>query len=131
MPNQVHGVLLRAHVRYRAVASAATTIYWCSPMSGGMPMPGDWAMSMAWMRMPGQSLLGATASFTGIVMMIAMMLPSLLPMLSIYRRSIRQSDETRLGWPTALAGAGYFFTWAVFGAVAYSIGLVLLLAGSI
>jgi hypothetical protein len=38
-------------------ASAAATIVWCASMSamGGMPMPGGWTMSMAWMRMPGQT----------------------------------------------------------------------------
>jgi hypothetical protein len=31
-------------------ASAAATIVWCASMSamGGMPMPGGWTMSMAW-----------------------------------------------------------------------------------
>ena len=49
-------------------ASAAVTIVWCASMSamGGMPMPGGWTMSMAWMRMPGQTWLGAAASFLGI-----------------------------------------------------------------
>jgi len=44
-----------------------------------MTMPGGWMMSMAWMRLPGQSWPGAAASFLGmwIVMMVAMMLPSL------------------------------------------------------
>jgi hypothetical protein len=42
-----------------------------------MPMPGGWTMSMAWMRMPGQTWPGAAASFLGmwVVMMVAMMLP--------------------------------------------------------
>jgi hypothetical protein len=31
---------------------------------GEMPMPGGWTMSMAWMRMPGQTWPGAAASFT-------------------------------------------------------------------
>ena len=36
--------------------SAAVTIVWCGSMSAiGMPMPGGWTMSMAWMRMPGQT----------------------------------------------------------------------------
>ena len=67
------------------LASAAATTYWCTYM------PGGWTMSMAWMNMPGQSLLGAAATFMGmwVVMMVAMMLPSLVPMLSSYRRSIR------------------------------------------
>jgi predicted metal-binding membrane protein len=46
---------------------------------GEMPMPGRWTMPMAWMRMPGQTWPGAAASFLGmwVVMMVAMMLPSL------------------------------------------------------
>ena len=61
-------------------ASAALTIFWCASMSamGEMAMPGDWTMSMVWMRMPGQTWPGAAASFLGmwIVMMAAMMLPA-------------------------------------------------------
>ena len=43
-------------------ASAAVTIVWCASMSamGEMPMPGGWTMSMAWMRMPGQTWTGET-----------------------------------------------------------------------
>jgi hypothetical protein len=49
-------------------ASAALTIAWCASMSAmrGMPMPGGWTMSMTWMQMPGQTWLGAAASFIGI-----------------------------------------------------------------
>src|SRR5262245_30774062 len=71
------------------VASATLTIILCLPMSAmGMPMPGGWTMSMAWMRMPGQTWLDASASFLWmwVVMMVAMMLPSLVPMLLQYRR---------------------------------------------
>jgi predicted metal-binding membrane protein len=74
-------------------ASAAVTIVWCASMSarGGMPMPGGRTMSMAWMRMPGQTWPGAAASFLGmgVVLMVAMMLPSLVPMLRRYRRRTR------------------------------------------
>ena len=63
-------------------ASAVATIAWGAAMSamGEMPMPGGWTMSMAWMRMPGQTWLGAAASFLGmwVVMMVAMMLPSVV-----------------------------------------------------
>jgi predicted metal-binding membrane protein len=82
-------------------ASAAVTIVWCASMSamGEMPMPGGWAMSMAWMRMPGQTWPGAAASFLGmwVVMMVAMMLPSLVPMLWRYRQAVGRTGETRLG----------------------------------
>ena len=78
-------------------ASAAVTIVWCASMSamGEMPMPGGWTMSMAWMRMPGQTWPGAAASFLGmwVVMMVAMMLPSLVPMLWRYRQAVGRTGE--------------------------------------
>ena len=107
-------------------ASAAVTIVWCASMSamGEMTMPGGWTMSMAWMRMPGQTWPGAAASFLGmwIVMMVAMMLPSLVPMLRRYRDAV---GATRVGGLTALVGVGYFFVWTVFGAAAYPLGVAL------
>ena len=52
---------------------------------GAMPMPGGWTMVLAWRRMPGQPRLGAAASCPGrwVVMRVARMLPSVLPMLAI------------------------------------------------
>jgi len=92
-----------------------------------MPMPGGWTMSMAWMRMPGQTWPSAAAMFLGmwVVMMVAMMLPSLVPMLGRYRRAVVSSAGTRLGWLTALVGVGYFFVWAVFGMAAFPLGVAL------
>jgi predicted metal-binding membrane protein len=109
------------------VASAGGTVYWCASMSGGMPMAGGWTMSMAWMRMPEQTWPGAAAAFMGmwILMMVAMMLPSLVPMLLGYRGSVYRSGEARLGARTALVGAGYFAVWAVFGAAVYPVGIAL------
>ena len=108
-------------------ASAAGTAVWCGSMSGGMPMPGGWSMSMAWMRMPRQSWLGAAAEFMGmwVLMMVAMMLPSLTAMLSTYRRSLVGAGRPRLGVLTAIAGAGYFLVWTAFGAAAYPVGVAL------
>jgi predicted metal-binding membrane protein len=64
------------------VTSALITIVWSTSMSamGEMLMPGDWSMSMTWTQMPGQTWPGAAASFLGmwVVMMLAMMLPSLV-----------------------------------------------------
>jgi predicted metal-binding membrane protein len=109
--------------------SVAVTIAWCSNMSamGEMPMPGGWTMSMAWMPMPGQTWLMAAASFLvmWIVMMMAMMLPSLVPILRRYREAVSRTGETRLGRRTALAGAGYFFVWMVFGMAAFAAGAAL------
>jgi predicted metal-binding membrane protein len=137
--------------------SATLTIVWCGSMSvmRGMPMPGGWVMSMAWMRMPGKSWIEAAASFLAmwVVMMAAMMLPSLVPMLWRYRQAVGWAGESRLGRLTALAGVGYFFVWTLFGlavfplcvalatvemenpalarAVPVVIGVVILLAGAL
>jgi len=110
-------------------ASAAATIAWCSSMSamGGMPMPGGWTMSMTWMRMPGQTWPGVAAAFLAmwVVMMVAMMLPSLVPVLWRYRQAVAAAGKTRPGRRTALVGAGYFLTWSVFGVVAFLLGITL------
>jgi len=110
-------------------ASAGVTIGWCASMSAmGMPMPGGWTMSMAWMRMPGQTWPAAAASFLGmwVVMMVAMMLPSLVPMLGRYRQAVGRTGETRhLGRLTALVGVGYFLVWTVFGMAAFPLGVAL------
>ncbi len=111
------------------IGSAALTIAWCGSMSamGNMPMPGGWAMSMTWMRMPGQTWIEAVASFLAmwVVMMAAMMLPSLVPMLWRYRRAIGWAGEWRRGYLTGLAGLGYFFVWALFGLALFPLGVAL------
>jgi predicted metal-binding membrane protein len=110
-------------------AAATGTFVWCASMSGmgEMPMPGGWTMSMAWMRMPGRTWPGAAASFLGmwVVMMVAMMLPSLVPMLWRYRQAVGRSAEPRLGRLTALVGVGYFFVWTLFGMAAFPLGVAL------
>ena len=58
-------------------------------------------------------------------MMVAMMLPSLVPMLWRYRQAVGRTGETRLGRLTALVGVGYFFVWTVFGMAAFPLGLAL------
>jgi len=109
--------------------SAAVTILWCAsmPAMGEMRMPGDWTMSMAWTRMPGQTWPGAAASFLcmWIVMMVAMMLPSLVPMLWRYRQAVGRPGGARLNWLTTVVGAGYFFVWTVFGMAAFPLGVAL------
>ena len=90
-------------------------------------MPGGWTMSMAWMRMPGQTWPEAAASFLAmwVVMMAAMMLPSLAPMLWRYRQAVGRTGETRLGRLTALVGVGYFFVWTLFGMAVFPLGVAL------
>jgi predicted metal-binding membrane protein len=109
--------------------SAVVTIVWCVSMSamGRMPMPGGWTMSMAWMRMPGQTWGFTAMSFLGMwtAMMVAMMLPALVPMLRRYREGVGDVAGTRLGWLTALVAAGYFFVWIGLGVASFSVGITL------
>src|SRR6476660_9043297 len=98
------------------VVSATLTTAWSASMSamGRMPMPGGWTMSMAWMRMPGQSWPGAAGMFVAMwaVMMIAMMLPSLAPVLLHHRRPVR-------------VACGYFAVWIAAGVAIYPLGVAL------
>jgi predicted metal-binding membrane protein len=107
-------------------ASAIVTITCSTSMAamGGMAMPGGWTMSMAWMRLPGQSWPGAAAAFLGmwIVMMVAMMLPSLVPMLARYRRAVARTGAMRLATLTVSVGGGYFLVWALIGLAAFPLG---------
>ena len=92
-----------------------------------MPMAGGAATSMMWMRMPGQSWVGAMTSFVAMwtVMMVAMMLPSLVPMLSRYRQAIGMSRAARLGVLTMVVAMGYFAVWSALGAAIFPLGAVL------
>jgi len=110
-------------------ASVAATLAIGASMSGmqAMPMPGGWSMSMTWMRMPGQTWLEAGASFIAmwIVMMVAMMLPSVAPMLWRFRDAVRNCGPARLAALTTLAGVAYFVVWAAIGLIAFPVGLAL------
>ena len=95
-----------------------------------MPMPGGWTMSMAWMRMPDQSWAVAAASWLSMwmVMMAAMMLPSLAPNLWRYRAAVTADAGSELGRLTATVGAGYFSVWALVGLVVFALGSTLAVA---
>lgn len=85
------------------------------------------SMPMAPMHMTGGSWIGAAASFLGmwVVMMVAMMLPSLVPELLRYREVVGRTGGVRPGRLTTLAGVGYFTVWAVVGVVVYVLGIAL------
>ena len=111
------------------VANAMLTVEWCGAMSAmpRMPMAGGWTMSMAWMRMPGQTWFSAGASFVGMwtVMMMAMMLPSLLPMLRSFRQAVRGKGEIHVNELSAMVGVGYFFVWTLVGTAVFPLGVAL------
>ena len=55
------------------------------------------------------------------VMMVAMMLPSLIPMLMGYRRATGIASQARVDWLTSVVGAGYFSVWAVLGVAVFPV----------
>jgi predicted metal-binding membrane protein len=109
------------------LVSAVLTVWMCWSMTGGMEMPGGWTMSMMWMPMPGQTWVEATLMFLGmwVAMMVAMMLPSALPTLLIYRRAMHFRHDRRADLATVLMSCGYFFVWALAGALAYGVGVTI------
>ncbi len=111
------------------IVSTAATIVKCASMStmGCNADAGGWTMSMAWMRMAGQTWSGAAASFLGmwIAMMAAMMLPSLAPMLWRYQEAVGGNGEIRLGLLTVQAGVAYSLVWTVFGLAVFALGAAL------
>jgi len=106
---------------------AGWTAWMAIDMGGGMPMPGGWQMSMAWMPMDGQGWLATATMFVGmwLAMMVAMMLPSALPMLLLYRRLQRFRGAAAAERDTALVAAGYFVVWTGFGVVAFCAGVAI------
>jgi predicted metal-binding membrane protein len=107
-------------------ASAAATIAGSASMAamGASPMPGGWTMSMVWTRMCGQTWAAVAASFIGMwtVMTVAMMLPSLVPVLWRYREALGARGGTRVGRLTMLVTIGYFAVWTAFGIVVFALG---------
>ncbi|MBI2505374.1 MAG: DUF2182 domain-containing protein [Candidatus Latescibacteria bacterium] len=112
-----------------AVALIITALCWLvtirsvGQMTGDMPMPGGWIMSMAWM--PGQPMIGAAVTFLVMweVMMVAMMLPSAMPMVLLYGRLLEaRQARGEPGVPRLVLLAGYFSAWLIFGTVAFAVG---------
>lgn len=110
-------------------AAAIVTILSSAAMEsmGAMPMAGGWLLSGIWLPLCGQSWFETAACFLGmwLVMMIAMMLPSLTPVLWRYRETASAAGATRPGARAGLAGASYFAVWTGFGLLAFLIGAAL------
>ena len=128
-PSRVHDRRFFIIAALVFVASAAVTVIWCASMSAmeGMSMPGGWTMSMTWMRMPGQSWLAAATTFLGmwVVMMVAMMLPPLMPMLRRYRQAVGGFGNAHVDRLTACVAVGYFAVWTLLGIVLFPVGVLL------
>jgi predicted metal-binding membrane protein len=105
------------------IGASAATVWLCDTPAccSTIPMPGGWSLSTLWTPASGQSWLAAGGSFVGmwIVMMMAMMLPSLSPILMNCRR---RGGETV---HATLVAGGYFFIWTIVGVVLFPAGAML------
>jgi predicted metal-binding membrane protein len=128
-------VKVSEHASAIALAALATAAAWvvtirgAHSMSSSMPMPGGWSMSMAWMSMSNQPIVEHGVMFLTMwtVMMIAMMLPSVMPTVLLHRGllELRASRGDAAGGSHLLLLAGYFSVWFAFGAIAYAAGMTL------
>lgn len=111
------------------VVAAMVTILSSAAMEamGAVPMAGGWLLSGIWLPLCGQSWFETAACFLGmwVVMTVAMMLPSLTPVLWRYREAAFAAGATRPGARAGLAGASYFVVWTGFGILAFLIGAAL------
>lgn len=101
------------------LAGVLGTVYFCRPMCCDMRMPGGWTMSMMWMKMPGQTWFASTMCFMlmWLAMMVAMMLPSAVPMFV----------KTRQKWSSlCYMASGYFIVWLIAGIAIYALGIPLM-----
>jgi predicted metal-binding membrane protein len=109
------------------ITAWAITVRGAAVMSGAMPMPGGWSMSMAWMAMGGQSAAQRATMFLAMwtVMMVGMMLPSVMPVVLLHRKlTASRAERGRTGTGSnVLLLLGYFAVWTGFGALAYVIGI--------
>uniref|UniRef100_A0A9E7ZTH3 DUF2182 domain-containing protein n=1 Tax=Bosea sp. NBC_00436 TaxID=2969620 RepID=A0A9E7ZTH3_9HYPH len=88
---------------------------------GAVPMAGGWLLSGIWLPLCGQSWFETAACFLGMwfAMMVAMMLPSLAPVLWHYRKASLESGAKQPDGLAALAGIGYFAVWTGFGLLTF------------
>lgn len=111
--------------------AAATTITILSGAAmetmGAVPMAGGWLLSGIWLPLCGQSWLETAACFLGmwLVMMAAMMLPSLAPVLWRYREASFAAGAGRPGRLAAMVGASYFAVWTGLGLLVFLTGAAL------
>jgi predicted metal-binding membrane protein len=106
------------------VVGVAATVYFCRSCCD-VEMPGGWTMSMMWMRMPGQTWAASATSFLlmWLAMMVAMMMPSALPMFLDTRRSLAEVKVANTPGFLTFVVVGYFAIWLAVGAVIYALGL--------
>lgn len=111
-------------------ASVSATVLICHAMAdmGEVPMAGGWSMSTAWTPLCGGSWAAAIGAFLGMwaMMTLAMMLPSLTPVLWRLRENAAEAGDVRPGLFAALAGLAYLLVWTALGLAVFVGGALLL-----
>lgn len=105
-------------------AALVPVLYFSKTMAGAMPMPGGWRMSMAWVPMGGWAPATLMFAFMWLAMMVAMMLPSTLPVVLLFRRFQTFRGIAHPARLSAVLAGGYFLAWSGFGAAAYGGGVL-------
>jgi predicted metal-binding membrane protein len=107
------------------IISVAATVHFCRSMCCELDMPGGWTMSMMWLGMRGQTGAGSATSFLlmWLAMMVAMMMPSALPMFLSARRALTGTRAAPALAFLTLMAAGYFTIWLAIGAGIYALGI--------
>ncbi|CEJ12378.1 hypothetical protein BN1110_02676 [bacterium YEK0313] len=112
-----------------SLASFGATGFWCAamPAMAGVPMPGGWVLTMPWIRLCGEGWAAAGTGFVAmwLVMMVAMMLPSLAPVLWRCRHAVGAASKARRGALMLMVATGYFTVWLAIGAVIFALGTAL------
>ena len=82
-------------------------------------------MSLMWMRMHGQTWAASATSFLlmWLAMMVAMMMPSALPIFLNTRRSLAEAKAANTPAFLTLLASGYFTVWLAVGAGIYAFGV--------
>ncbi|HEY6942954.1 DUF2182 domain-containing protein [Dokdonella sp.] len=109
-------------------AGAVATVVGCASMATrAQPMPGAWMASMAAMGMCGQGASGALFAFVPmwLAMMVAMMSPTLAPVLWRHRSALeRTGASAQANRSAAMVALGYFAVWTALGLVVFAFAAV-------
>ncbi|HET6430684.1 DUF2182 domain-containing protein [Dyella sp.] len=103
------------------VGCAAVTAGRTASMSAmaALPMRGGWSLSMHWLAMCGRNAPAQLAAWLVMwsTMMVAMMLPAVVPNLWRYRCAAVHAGATHPTALTVCVGVGYLLVWTAMGAV--------------
>lgn len=120
---EAHGRLLFTSIIGLSVLSWVALWLWARSPYGRYVDHGNWTeiglAATICEALPAGKFVVPTLLYIGgwLLMLIAMMLPTALPLLEIYRRSIQSSPNR--GFLISILACGYLLAWLMFGAIAH------------